>query len=47
MVTEKVKTVADAPAADAVALAQCKSIKTATKRAMAPIKRRRPKGSET
>jgi hypothetical protein len=40
MVTEKVKAVADAHMAGAVALAQGKSITTATKRAMAPIKRR-------
>jgi hypothetical protein len=40
MVTEKVKALADAQAAGAVALAQGKSVKTATKRAMTPIKRR-------
>jgi hypothetical protein len=40
MVTEKIKAVAEAQTAGAVALAQGKSITTATKRAMAPIKRR-------
>jgi hypothetical protein len=50
MVTEKVRAVAQV--ADAVAPAQGKSVKTATKRAKAPIKRRvnanhhRPKGTE-
>jgi hypothetical protein len=39
MVTEKVKALADAQTAGAVALAQGKSVKTATKRAMTPIKR--------
>jgi hypothetical protein len=39
MVTEKVKALADAQTAGAVALAQGKSIKAATKRAMTPIKR--------
>jgi hypothetical protein len=39
MVTEKVKAVADAQTAGAVALAQGKSITTATERAMVPIKR--------
>jgi hypothetical protein len=39
MVTEKVKAVADAQTAGAVALAQGKSITTATERAMAPIRR--------
>ena len=38
MVTEKVKALADAQTAGAVALAQGKSIKAATKRAMTPIK---------
>ena len=40
MVTEKVKALADAQTAGAVALAQGKSVKAATKRAMTPIKRR-------
>jgi hypothetical protein len=39
MVTEKVKALADAQTAGAVALAQGTSIKAATKGAMAPIKR--------
>jgi hypothetical protein len=39
MVTEKVKALADAQTAGAVALAQGKSVKAATKRAMTPIKR--------
>jgi hypothetical protein len=39
MVTEKVKAMADAQTAGAVALAQGKSLRTATKRAMTPIKR--------
>jgi hypothetical protein len=40
MVTENIKVAADAQAVDAVALDQGESIKTATKRAMAPIKHR-------
>jgi hypothetical protein len=40
MVTEKIKAAADAQTAGAVALARGKSIRTATKRAMTPIKRR-------
>jgi hypothetical protein len=40
MVTEKFKALTDAQAAGAVALAQGKSMRTATKRAMAPVKRR-------
>ena len=40
MVTEKIKAAADAHTAGAIALAQGKSIRTATKRAMAPVKRR-------
>jgi hypothetical protein len=39
MVTEKVKAFADAQTASAVALAQGKSVKVASKRAMTPIKR--------
>jgi hypothetical protein len=39
MVTEKVKALADAQSAGALALAQGKSMKAATKRAMTPIKR--------
>jgi hypothetical protein len=39
MVTEQVKAIADAQTAGAVALVQGKSLKTATKRAMTPIKR--------
>jgi hypothetical protein len=39
MVTEKVKALAEAQTAGAVALTQGKSIKTASKRAMTPIKR--------
>jgi hypothetical protein len=39
MVTEKVKALADAQTAGAVALAQGKSVKVATKRAMSPVKR--------
>jgi hypothetical protein len=40
MVTEKVKALAEAQTAGAVALAQGKSVKVASKRAMTPIKRR-------
>jgi hypothetical protein len=40
MVTEKVKALAEAQTAGAVALAQGKSVKVASRRAMAPIKRR-------
>ena len=40
MVTEKIKAAADAHTAGAIALAQGKSIRTAAKRAMAPVKRR-------
>jgi hypothetical protein len=40
MVTEKIKAAFDAQAAGAVAVAQGKSIRAATKRAMTPIKRR-------
>ena len=40
MVTEKIKAAADAHTAGAIALAKGKSIRTATKRAMAPVKRR-------
>ena len=41
MVTEKIKAAAaDARTAGAIALAKGKSIRTATKRAMAPVKRR-------
>jgi hypothetical protein len=40
MVTEKVKALADTQTASAVALAQGKSVKVASKRAMTPIKRR-------
>jgi hypothetical protein len=40
MVTEKIKAAADAQRAVAVALAQGKSTRTATKRTMTPIKRR-------
>jgi hypothetical protein len=40
MVTEKIKALTDAQAAGAVALAQGKSVKAASKRAMTPIKRR-------
>ena len=40
MVTEKIKAAADAHTAGAIALAKDKSIRTATKRAMAPVKRR-------
>jgi hypothetical protein len=39
MVTEKVNALAKAQSAGAVALAQGKSVKAATKRAMTPIKR--------
>jgi hypothetical protein len=39
MVTEKVKALADTQTAGAIALAQGKSVKAATKRAMSPIKR--------
>ena len=39
MVTEKVEALADAQTAGAVALAQGKSMRAATKRAMTPIKR--------
>ena len=39
MVTEKVKALADAQTAGAIALAQGKSVKAATKRAKSPIKR--------
>ena len=37
MVTEKIKAAADAHTAGAIALAKGKSIRTATKRAMAPV----------
>jgi hypothetical protein len=40
MVTEKLKALADAQTRGAVALAQGKSVKVASKRAMTPIKRR-------
>jgi hypothetical protein len=40
MVTGKIKAAADAHTAGAIALAKGKSIRTATKRAMAPVKRR-------
>jgi hypothetical protein len=40
MVTEKVKALAEAQTAGAVALARGKSVKAASKRAMSPIKRR-------
>jgi hypothetical protein len=40
MVTEKVKALAEAQTAGAVALAQGNCVKAASKRAMAPIKRR-------
>jgi hypothetical protein len=40
MVTEKIKALADAQNAGAVALARGKSVRTASKRAMTPIKRR-------
>jgi hypothetical protein len=39
MVTEKIKALADAQTAGAVALARGKSVKAASKRAMTPIKR--------
>jgi hypothetical protein len=39
MVTEKVKALADSQTAGAVALAQEKSVKVASKRAMTPIRR--------
>jgi hypothetical protein len=40
MVPENIKAAADAHAAGAIALARGESIRTATKRAMTPIKRR-------
>jgi hypothetical protein len=40
MVTEKIRAAAAAQTAGAVALAQGKSVKTAARRAMAPVKRR-------
>jgi hypothetical protein len=40
IVTEKIKAAAEAQTAGVIALAQGKSIRAATKRAMAPVKRR-------